>query len=191
MALRGGVRFAAGAAPPIALLLFYQWQSFGSPWYPGQHYMPPVDWIEIGYQGVAWPTRELFGLLLLDPRFGLFITCPLLALGVIGAVRGFAGRSAVPRRETIALFGFTVALVVFLSAVQYTRLQWVTGIRYILPVVPPMFLLAWPVLHRLWRRPRFVLVVLAFAQAWCLAMTPRMSSIPSLRYFPEVFSCLG
>ena len=179
-AVRGGLRYTAGAVPPIGLLLFYQWKSFGSPWYPGQHYMPPVEWIEIGYRGVAGPQLDLFGLLLFDPRFGLFTSCPLLLLGLVGAWQGWRGRLPIPRREAVALFGFALALAVFFSAVQYTQLQWVTGIRYLVPVIPALFLLAWPVLDGLWPRPRFLILVLAFAQAWAMSMARSTYVLDSL-----------
>ena len=179
-AVRGAAWFTAGALPPIALLLFYQWRSFGSPWFPGQHYMPPVEWIDIGYRGVGLPTTELFGLLLFDPRYGLFITCPVLLLSLVGAIQGWRGRLVVPRRETVALFGFALALVMFFSAVQYTRLQWVTGIRYVVPAIPALFLLTWPILRRLPAWAAFVIIVLAFAQAWCLAMTRAIFVVDSI-----------
>ena len=34
--------YVAGATPPVLLLWWYQWRSFGDPFRPGQHWMPPV-----------------------------------------------------------------------------------------------------------------------------------------------------
>lgn len=169
-AFRLGVWNVAGALAPVLLLLFYQWRSFGSPWYPGQHYMPPVDWIDIGYKGVGFPEWKLFSMLLFDLRFGLFVACPLLMAGVVGALMVLRRPTWLPRPEALSLAGFTLAFLVFFSMVQYTQLQWVTGIRYIVPVIPCLFLLAVPLLQRLPTHVLFVVMVFAFAEAWCMAM---------------------
>jgi hypothetical protein len=169
-AIRSAAWYSVGAVGPMLLLLFYQWRSFGSPWYPGQHYMPPVDWIDIGYQGVGLPEFRLFWMLLFDLRFGLFVVCPLLALGVVGAAIAAAQRTCLPRREAVFLLAFSAAFVLFFSAVQYTQIQWIAGIRYIVPVIPALFLLAIPALERLRPGVLFVVVVAAFAESWCLSM---------------------
>jgi hypothetical protein len=162
--------YAVGAAGPIVLLLFYQWRAFGSPWYPGQQYMPPVDWIDVGYKGVSWPEWRLFKMLLFSTQFGLFVACPLMLLALGGFVIALRERTWLPRREAIFLAAFSFVFVVFFSAVQYTQLQWVTGIRYILPVVPTLFPLVMVALLRLPPLARYVVVVAAFAESWCLSM---------------------
>jgi hypothetical protein len=169
-AWRHSLWYLAGATGPILLLLFYQYRAFGSPWYPGQHYMPPVEWIEIGYQGVAGPKWELFWLLLLDSRFGLLTSAPWLGLSVVGLYMAVRRRTWLPAQEAWFLAGFAAVFLVFFSAVQYTRLQWVTGIRYMLPVVPALFLLSMVPLLKLSPFVRFVALVLIFAQAWAMSM---------------------
>jgi hypothetical protein len=62
--------FGVGGAGPVFLLWFYQWRAFGNPFLPGQHWMPPVEWIELGYQGYGPPQLELLGALAFDHRFG-------------------------------------------------------------------------------------------------------------------------
>jgi hypothetical protein len=165
-----GFWYSVGAAGPLLLLLFYQWRAFGSPWYPGQHYMPAVEWIEIGYRGVGWPEWRLFNMLLFDTRFGLFVACPWLALSVAGFVTALNRPTWLPRREAMFLGSFAIALMLFFSAVQYTQLQWVTGIRYIVPAIPALFLLALVCLLRLPAAVRYPILVLAFAESWCLSM---------------------
>ncbi len=162
--------YVAGAALPIALLLFYQWRAFGSPWYPGQHYMPEVEWVDIGYRGVGRPEWRLFTMLLFDTRFGLLVACPFLALSVVGIVDSLRGRTWLPPRESLFLASFAFAFVLFFSAVQYTQLQWVTGVRYIVPVIPALFLPAFAGLGRLPALARFFVVTLTFAESWCLSM---------------------
>ena len=169
-AWRNALWYAAGAVGPILLLLFYQWQAFGSPWYPGQHYMPDVEWVDIGYRGVALPEWRLFKMLLFNMQFGLLVACPILALSVAGLLTSLRGRTWLPRREAIFLAGFAFTFVLFFSAVQYTQLQWVTGVRYIVPVVPALFLLAFPAVIRLPAMVRFWVIVLTFAESWCLSM---------------------
>ena len=167
---RSTLWYLGGAAGPILLLLFYQWRAFGSPWYPGQHYMPAVEWVEIGYKGVSWPEWRLFKMLLFDARYGLLVTCPWLALSVVGLVSALRRTTWLPRREAIVLAAFALTFLLFFSAVQYTQLQWVTGIRYIVPVTPALFLLALVALLRLPATVRYPILVLAFAESWCLSM---------------------
>jgi hypothetical protein len=169
-ALRSSSWYAAGAVGPILFLLFYQWRAFGSPWYPGQHYMPDVEWVEIGYRGVALPEWRLFKMLLFNTQFGLLVACPLLALSIVGLFISLRERAWLPRREAVFLAGFAFTFVLFFSAVQYTQLQWVTGVRYIVPVVPALFLLAFVSLLKLPAILQFWVIVLTFAESWCLSM---------------------
>ena len=159
--------FLAGTLPPILLLWFYQWQSFGNPFLPGQHYMPPVEWIERGYQGVGGPQLELAWILLADSRFGLFLTCPLLLLALAAP---FVKTSWLPRRELTLLLGVSAALWLFFSCVNYTRLQFNTGLRYMAPALPFLFLAAAVPLTRLPRQLAYFLSIAAVAQAWSMAM---------------------
>lgn len=159
--------FIAGTLPPILLLWFYQWQSFGNPFLPGQHYMPPVEWIERGYQGVSGPQLELAWILLADYRFGLFVTCPLFLLALAAP---WVKDSWLPRRELIILLGTPIALWLFFSCVNYTRLQFNTGLRYMAPALPFLFLAAAVPLTRLPRMAAYFISVAAVAQAWSMAM---------------------
>ena len=162
--------FAVGCAGPILLLWFYQWRSFGHPFYPPQHHMPPVEWIDVGYQGVGGLSGELLSMLLFDPRFGLFTSAPILLLSLAAPFLILRGKSRIPVPEMLFMLGFSVSLVLFFSTVQYTRLQWVTGIRYVIPVVPFLFLLTAAVLARLPRMVAYLIGLVAVAQAWCMSM---------------------
>lgn len=159
--------FLAGVLPPILLLWFYQHQSFGNPFLPGQHYMPPVEWIELGYQGVAGPQLDLAWILLADYRFGLFVTCPLFLLALAAP---FYKNSWLPRRELIVALGLPAALWLFFSCVHYTRLQFNTGLRYMAPALPFLFLATAVTLTRLPRMAVYFISILALAQAWSMAM---------------------
>ncbi len=163
-------RYAAGAIGPIMLVWFYQWVSFGHPFYPPQHYMPPVTWSDLGYQGVTGPQGELFWMLLIDARFGLFVLCPILLLGLLTPVIVRHSRVPIEWPETIFALGFTAAVIVFFSAVQYTRLQYIHGIRYLIPVIPFLTLLTVVFLLELPRWLSYLLGLLAIAFAWAQAM---------------------
>lgn len=158
--------YALGAIGPLALLWFYQWQSFGHPFLPGQHWMPPVEWIELGYQGYGPPQPELLFALALDHRYGLFAFSPLLILALLAPV---AAR-VVPRREVWAALVLFAALWIFFSGSNYTRLQFNTGLRYMAPMVPFLFLLAAVVLIRLPGLIGRLIAVFSIALTWCLAM---------------------
>jgi hypothetical protein len=159
--------FFLGSIPPVLLLWFYQWQSFGHPFLPGQHWMPPVEWIERGYQGVSGPQFELAYMLVLDHRFGLFLTCPLLLLAL--AVWRIPP-SILPRRELVLLLLIPAGFWLFFSCVNYTRLQFNTGLRYMAPVIPLLFLPCAAALMSLPRASAYFIGVAAVAQAWAMAM---------------------
>lgn len=170
-AAASGVRYTVGALGPILVLWFYQWASFGNFLMPPQHWMPPVEFSDIGYQGVGGFTPELSGMLLFDARFGLFVVAPVLALGVLApVVRRSKESLGLPGKELTICFALSTAFLLFFSTVQYTRIQWVTGIRYLVPVVPFLFLPAIAVLARLPRLLSIVLGIGSIALTWSLAM---------------------
>jgi hypothetical protein len=169
-AVRESLWYIGGAIGPIALLWFYQWQSFGHPLYPGQHYMHRVDWIDVGYRGFGGFSGELLGTLLFDHRFGLFVVAPILLLAFLSPILSVLKKNVIPLRETIFILGFFVAFTLFFGNVQYTRLQWVTGIRYMVPVIPFLFLLTGAVLIRMPRILFYSLSILAFAESWAMSI---------------------
>lgn len=169
-ALNSGLRFALGAAGPILLLWFYQWRSFGHPFFPGQHWMPPVEWIERGYQGFTLPQLELFLALGFDYRFGLFTSCPMFLLALAAPWLRRQGVPAIPAREMAVLAFSVLGLWLFCSGIQYARLQFNTGIRYLAPAFPFLFVLTAAVLVRLPRLVFYLVSVVAVTEAWCLAM---------------------
>lgn len=161
---RAAVTFAFGAAIPLALLLFYQWQCFGHPLYPAQHWMPAVQWVEQGYKGVSLPEAGMLFANLFDYRYGLLASCPLLVL----AFWFPAWRKH--RVEFAWLVGIAAALWLFASSVHYSKLQFNTGVRYLVPAVPLLFLPLAAMLVRLPRRLAWLTAVAMVAQAWAMAM---------------------
>jgi hypothetical protein len=169
-AIRHGVWYVLGTLGPIGLLWFYQWRSFGNPFLPGQHWMPPVEWIELGYQGYGGPQLSLMWVLLFDHRFGLFVSCPLFLLAVVSPLVNRRGTPRLPGFELAFVLLLCAALWIFFSGSNYTRLQFNTGIRYLAPAFPFLWLPAALVLARLPLRVAYFAGVLAVTQAWCLAM---------------------
>lgn len=174
---RQSLWYALGCVPGILLLWWYQYESFGSFIRPPQAWMPPVEWVDIGYQGVGGFSVELFKMLLLDSRFGLFVTCPLFLLALAAPFVVRRGRSWLPVREMWFCLGMSLAFVLFFSIVQYTRLQWVTGIRYLAAIFPFLFLPAAAVLMRLPRLLAWGLVFLSVAINWSLAMVRSQGTV--------------
>ena len=168
--MRQALLFGVGALGPIILLCFYQWRSFGHPFYPGQHWMPTVEWIELGYRGFTWPQLDLLSMLAFDYRFGLFVSSPimLLALAAPFVSRGQARRIGKPELAFVLLV--PLALWLFFGGVHYTKLQFGTGIRYLSPVFPFLFVAVAVVLARVPRPVAYFIGLASIAQSWCLAM---------------------
>jgi hypothetical protein len=179
-----------GAVGPILLLWFYQWASFGHPFYPPQYSMPAQIYSDIGYQGIRWPSAELFWMLLFDYRFGLFVVSPILLIAFFAPILSYFKQSIVPLRETIFILGFFAALVMFFTFIEYTRLQWITGIRYIVPVIPFLFLLTAAVLVRMPRAAAYGITFFALGQALAVSMARRGVGVPEESMLVSIKSVL-
>jgi hypothetical protein len=163
-------RYVLGAAGPVLLLWLYQWRSFGNPFLPGQNWMPPVEWIDVGYQGFTFPRPDLLRLLLFDYRYGLFVTCPLLLLALMAPWWNRGRRRLIPAREFALLALASVGLWLFCGGISYVRLQFNNGLRYLAPLLPYMFVLVAIVLARMPRRFAYLVSIAAVSQAWSMAM---------------------
>jgi hypothetical protein len=163
-------RFVTGVGICAVLLMAYQWASFGHPLYPAQSYMPPTELSRYGYNGMDRPHLDLLWDTAFGMRFGLFTSAPLLLLALW--VPGWLSRRQrlVGNLEMWCIVVFTVLFFLFSSANQFGRLQFNTGVRYIVPVVPFLFLLVAGVLLRL---PKLIAVLVGIGTmywSWCLAM---------------------
>ena len=160
----------AGACIPVGMLLAYQWWAFGNPILPAQSYMPATEYSVRGWFGMRLPDLDLMLQNFFDPRFGLFAFCPLLLVGVFALARS-AVRDGAPGHAEAALgLGILLGLWLFSSANQFGRLQWNTGVRYLVPAVPILFLgvAAW-----MQHRPRGVVWVVATGSvlhSWVVTM---------------------
>jgi hypothetical protein len=170
LAVRSGALFAAGAAVPILLLLMYQWSAFGSPWYPAQRYMPATGYSAQGWFGMGVPSWSLLLGNLFDPRFGLFVYSPMLvgALAAPFITRPAAGPT---RLELTVIFAGAIGLWLFSSANQFAYLQWNTGVRYMVPAAPLLFIALVPVLLRVPVPLRWSIVLATLVVSWSVTMT--------------------
>jgi hypothetical protein len=169
-AVRHGAIYVLGTLGPVFTLWFYQWRAFGNPFLPGQHWMPPVEYIDRGYQGYSAPQIELALSLLFDHRYGLFVTAPILLLAAAAPFLRARPETDLPRIEKWACLLLFVALLVFFAGNNYTRLQWNTGIRYLTPILPFLFLPAAIVLWRLPRTAFHSIVIASITLNWSMAM---------------------
>jgi hypothetical protein len=177
-----GLWYVLGTLAPVGLLWFYQWRSFGNPFLPEQHWMPPVELSDLGYQGYGFPQLELFLMLAFDYRFGLFVSSPLMLLALaspligiwLGRRRASAAKSGpgplLPKLELTFILVLFVVFWLFFSGNNYTWLQFNTGIRYMAPMLPFLFVLAAVVLARLPRPVIYAVAVLSVTESWSLAM---------------------
>ncbi len=169
-ALRNGARFLLGAAGPVAILFAYQWVAFGHPLLPAQRYMPATPYSVKGWFGMTPPTPYLLFGNLFGLEFGLFGFCPMLVAAL--AYPLVRRRTDLPgvRTEWFVL-GAGLLLYLFSSSNQYANLQWNTGVRYMVPLVPLLFFMAVPVLERLPRLWFWMLVLPTCTISWCVSMT--------------------
>jgi hypothetical protein len=140
--------FGLAALPPIFALLFTQKLCFGGWFIIGQQAMPAVNFTDRGWRGFDLPNAVVFGANLVDPRFGLFAYAPLLALGILPP-RPSDDRAPFPFRAWRFALVFVLAFLLFCAGNQYSLMQFNTGVRYLMPVVPFFFLAACNVLARL------------------------------------------
>jgi hypothetical protein len=162
--------FLLGTAPPLLVLFGYQWMAFGNPLLPAQTYMPATEYSVRGWNGFFWPDPGLLWRNLLDPRYGLVAFCPML-IAAFAAPFLKGDRARPSRSELWLIFGAFLGLYLFISSVQFAFLQWNTGVRYIVPAVPLLFIALVPVLLRLPRWALWTLVIPTLAISWSVSMT--------------------
>jgi len=171
-----GIRYAAlytaGAMTCFAILFGYQWIAFGHPLWPAQRYMPPTEFSVRGWLGFTAPTAELLWGNLFDPRYGLFAFCPLLLAAFAAPfVRRRTHTWSMSAAELSWIGAAFVGLLLFSSATQFANLQWNTGVRYMVPIVPLLFLASVPVLVAMPRLARGTLVGLTLILSFAVSMT--------------------
>jgi hypothetical protein len=176
-ALRESLPAVLAALPPIAFLLGTQWAMYGDPLTPGQFVMPRQNaFVDVGARGIGWPSAEIFLKNLLSPSWGLLPFAPILAFACLprSASPALAATPdelrVLPRRERRWAWALVLSFLTFCAMNAYSLLQFNTGFRYLMPVVPFLFLLAADHLARLDRRWLAALSVATLTHALVLSM---------------------
>jgi hypothetical protein len=163
-------QFAAGLAVCALVLMAYQWSAFGNPLFPAQRYMPPTEFSGSGYHGIALPQLDLLWDSAFGIRFGLFLSAPLLLLALFVPGWFKARYRLLNSLELWSILLYTFGFFLFCSANQFGRLQFNSGVRYLVPVVPFLFLVAAGVLLRMPKLWAVLFSIGATYWSWCLAM---------------------
>jgi hypothetical protein len=137
--LRHAVLATAGSIPPIAILAFYHWTCFGSPWRTGYAYAAdPAN--HRGVMGIIGPNREALMNALISPSNGLFVLMPWVLLTIVGGVAIACDREWRKRvgAEAMVCGAVLVGYVLFLGSLvpEFGRAGWSVGPRYITVVMP-------------------------------------------------------
>lgn len=174
------IPFVLGSVPPVLFLLYTQWAMFGNPFLPGQYWMPDVIQSDFGYfenpystdgfRGFTMVTPDLILLNLFSPSYGLYTFGPLLMLALIPTWFYRDQQLILPRRERIFVAVYFFLFLMFCSANQFSRIQFNSGFRYMVLLVPLLYLAACDHLIRL---PKYLLIpvcAVALANSWVISM---------------------
>lgn len=123
-----------GAIPPIALLLFYHHQAFGSPFKTGYDFSQTfAHFHQQGFLGMTELRWEAFVGSTVAPDNGLLFLCPMLLLAL-------PGWYLMARRRQWTHLAITSSAVViyllFISSINFWRGGWQMGPRYITAMLP-------------------------------------------------------
>ncbi len=163
-------KFAFGIALCAAVLMAYQWTSFGNPILPPQSYMPAAHYTDLGYRGFSLPQLDLLFQTAFGMRYGLFTSAPILLTVFFVPLWLSRSNRLLENREMVFILSFTALFFAFCAANQYGRMQFNSGVRHIVPVVPFVFLLVANVLLRLPVILAALIGVLGTYWSWCLVM---------------------
>ena len=175
------IPFVLASVPPVLFLLFSQWAMFGNPFFPGQYWMPDVSVSQVygtftnpysteGFRGFTWPQMDLLLLNLFDPSYGMYAYGPLLLLALIPSRWYQPAPLVLPRPERMFGVALFLAMLLFCAANQYSRIQFNSGFRYMVPLVPILFLAASDHLVRLPRRWLLLMAIPALLNSWVISM---------------------
>jgi hypothetical protein len=113
---------------------------------------------------------DLLLLNLFDPSYGMYAYGPLLLLALIPSRWYQPAQLVLPRPERMFGVALFLAMLLFCAANQYSRIQFNSGFRYMVPLVPILFLAASDHLVRLPRRWLLVMAIPALLNSWVISM---------------------
>ena len=115
-------------------------------------------------------TLDLFYLNLFAPSYGMYIYGPILILGLVPTYFYNRNKLILPHPERILVAVYFIMFLIFCSANQYSRMQFNSGFRYLLPLVPLIYLAVCDHLVRFPRRWLIILVVPVLLNSWVISM---------------------
>lgn len=133
--LRTPALMVSGAVIPAAMLLSYNWVSFGGPFSLGYGNLASGGFAEgmsRGILGVTWPSGEVLVDLLLGPR-GLLRLAPWFLLAPVGLL---AARRTHLRQEVLVCGVIVVAYLAFNAGYYLPFGGWTPGPRFLSPALP-------------------------------------------------------
>jgi hypothetical protein len=164
------LQFVVGSAPTLGALFFTQWAMFGHPFLPAQYWMPVANYTDRGWRGFAWPDWDGVVRNLFDPSYGMFTFGPLLLLALLPPRPGQDRSDVLPKAEWRLALIMAMLFLLFCSANQYSRMQFNTGFRYLVPLVPMLYLAACNHLARLSGGWLIAMTVPCVLHSWVLSM---------------------
>jgi hypothetical protein len=170
-AVSESIAMVAGSIPPVLFLLYSQWAMYGHPLYPGQVWMPDQnEYVQEGARGFTLPAVDLFWQNLFDPAFGMYTWGPVLLLALVPAWWYRMDSLILPRRDRRWLALAWVVFLLFASANQYSRLQFNSGFRYLVPLVPFLMLAVADHWVRTGRSAKLAIAAVAVGHSWVLTV---------------------
>ncbi len=139
--------FSLGGAINAAILMYFQWRAFGSPFTPGHRMSEnPVfaALLNKGFFGIGQPSYEVAKNITISHTYGFFGTSPFMILGLLAIPFTLGvtyGRPNARRQRRVATIAWMFAMLVLwmtVSAAINWRGGWTVGPRY-LGAAPPFF----------------------------------------------------
>ncbi|HEX2679066.1 MAG TPA: hypothetical protein VHM19_20590, partial [Polyangiales bacterium] len=165
-----------GCVPGVGFLLWAQWAQFGNPFTPAQFVMKAAHYTEEGVRGMGAPSLEIFTKNLISPGWGLYTFAPVLLLGLIPQFGKPDSELIVPHRERILFNALTILFLLFCAMNRYSLMQFNTGCRYLVVLVPFIYLQACDTLQHLKPRVLTAITVLAVLHSLVLCMTREVNN---------------
>ena len=172
---RDAIVFSLGGLLPAALLGWYHYTNFGSPFALNNDFQNPLFKDPGGSLGMfGMPNPYVGAMLLVSPYRGIFYLAPILALGLFGFVHWFrTGFFVQEARLCLAIFGFF-----FLVNMSFNGYHggFSAGPRYLVPGLP---FLALPlvVAFERWKKTAFLLLTISIAQQFLLTATDAQNAL--------------
>ncbi len=174
--VKGSIPLVLGTVPGVAFLLWSQWAEFGNPFTPAQFVMKAAHYTNEGVRGMAAPSLEIFTKNLVSPGWGVYTFAPVLLVGLVPMIGKPDAQLVVPHRERWLFIVLIALFLVFCAMNRYSLMQFNTGCRYLVVLVPFMFLQACDTLAHVSPRALRIITVLAVLHSLVMCMTREVNN---------------